>query len=175
MNTEKINPVNILIFSIIIITGVILFFWITAKPTNPDSVNESLHAHGRKINNVAGSENDPIISHTGIHFHPKIDIYIKGQLQTIPADVGLRPIEHPIHTHDADNIIHLEFSGLTTLNNTRLQEFFKIWGKQFNSNCIFDYCNGPSGTLRMLVNGQPNNDFEKYPMKDEDQIEIHYD
>ena len=160
---------------ILIITGVILFFLITAKTTPEDTANESLHAHGRKTNDTVISKDDPVISSNGIHYHPKIDIYIKGQLQAIPAGVGLRPIEHPIHTHDADNIIHLEFSGLTTLNNTRLQEFFKIWEKQFNSNCIFDNCNGPSGTVKMFVNGQPNSEFEKYPMKDDDKIEIRYE
>ncbi len=167
--------VNTLIIGILIITAIIIFFWVTAKPTNPDTVNESLHAHGRKTNNVGSLENDTIISHTGIHFHPKLDIYIKGQLQTLPADVGLRPIEHPIHTHDTSNIIHLEFSGLTTLNNTRLQEFFTIWGRQFNSNWIFDNCNGPSGTVKMFVNGQPNTEFEKYPMQKADKIEIRYE
>ncbi len=116
-----------------------------------------------------------IVSQTGIHYHPKLDIYIKGQLQTIPADVGIGAVHLPIHTHDTDNIIHLEFSKLVTLDNTRLGEFFKIWGKQFNSDCIFDNCNGPSGTIKMFVNGQPNNDFEKYPMKDDDKIEIRYE
>jgi hypothetical protein len=173
--TKNTKVINTLIIGILILTAIIIFFLITAKPANPDTANESLHSHGRKTNNVGDLENDPVISHTGIHFHPKLDIYIKGQLQPLPADVGLRPIEHPIHTHDTDNIIHLEFSGLTTLNNTRVQEFFKIWDKQFNSNCIFDYCNGSSGTVKMFVNGQPNTDFEKYPMKDDDKIEIRYE
>lgn len=171
----KNNTVNILIIGIVISTAVILFFWITAGDTNKDTVSESLHAHGRAIGGAANSANDAIIAHNGIHWHPKLDIYIKGILQTIPAGVGLSPIEHPIHTHDPDNVIHLEFSGLTTVNNTRLQEFFIIWGKQFNSNCIFDNCNGPSGTVKMFVNGKPNNEFEKYPMKDYDQIEIRYE
>ena len=171
----KNNTVNILIVGIVIITAVILFFLITAGDTNKETANESLHAHGRAISGTANSGNDAIISHNGIHFHPKLDIYIGGILQAIPAGVGLSPIEHPIHTHDADNVIHLEFSGLTTVNNTRLQEFFIIWGKQFSSNCIFDNCNGPSGTVKMFVNGQPNNEFEKYPMKDNDQIEIRYE
>ena len=123
---------------------------------------------------VSTAENS-IVSKTGIHYHPKLDIYIKGQLQTIPTDVGLGAVHLPIHTHDADNIIHLEFSKLVTLDNTRLEEFFKIWGKQFNSNCIFDNCNGPNGTVKMFVNGQPNNEFEKYPMKTDDKIEIRYE
>lgn len=152
------NTVNVLIFSIIVVTAVILISIITATK-----------------NDTGNNTNSQILSHHGAHIHSKLFIYIKGQQQTIPANIGLEPVEQPIHTHDADNIIHLEFPGLVTLDNTRLQEFFKVWDKQFNSNCIFDYCNGPSGTIRMFVNGQPNNDFEKYPMKDEDQIEIRYE
>ena len=172
---SKKNTANVLIISIVILTALILYFWLTAEGASKEVVNGSLHAHGRVVGGTVNSENDAIISHNGIHFHPKLDIYIGGVLQTIPADVGLRPIEHPIHTHDTNNIIHLEFSGLTTINNTRLQEFFIIWDKQFNSNCIFDNCNGPSGTVKMFVNGQPNTEFEKYPMKGNDKIEIRYD
>jgi hypothetical protein len=126
------------------------------------------------VKNDSISDNN-IISRKGPHYHPKLDIHIKGQLQPIPANVGLGITHLPMHTHDTDHIIHLEFSGLVTLDNTRLQEFFKIWGKQFNSNCIFDNCNGPSGTVKMFVNGQPNTEFEKYLMKDDDKIEIRYE
>ncbi|MBI2038157.1 MAG: hypothetical protein HYT15_04535 [Candidatus Magasanikbacteria bacterium] len=115
------------------------------------------------------------ISKTGIHYHPKLDIYIKGQLQTIPTNIGIGAVHLPIHTHAADHIIHLEFSRLVTLDDTRLQEFFKIWNKKFDANCIFDNCNGPSGTVKMFVNGQPNSEFEKYPMKNDDRIEIRYE
>jgi len=158
----KKNITNILTVSIIIVAGIILVFWITAGSTTKNIANQPI-------------ANDGIISRKGLHLHPKLDIYIKGKLQTIPDDVGLGAVHKPIHTHNTDHIIHLEFSGLVTLDDTRLQEFFKIWDKQFSSNCIFDNCNGPSGTVKMFVNGQPNNEFEKYPMKADDKIEIRYD
>ncbi len=149
------------IATIILVAGATVFLvWVIAKQSPATEVSTTESA---------------IVSKNGIHYHPKLDIYLKGQLQTIPVGVGIGAVHLPIHTHAADNIIHLEFSGLVTLDNTRLGEFFKIWGKQFNSNCIFDNCNGPSGTVKMLVNGLPNNDFEKYPMKDNDKIEIRYE
>lgn len=154
--SKKNNIVNFLLLGIIIVTTVILVFWISGTTkTKP--------------------ENDGVISRNGIHYHPKLDIYIKGQLQTIPAGIGLGVVHLPTHTHDTDHIIHLEFPLLVTLDNTRLQEFFKIWGKQFNANCIFDNCNGSSGTVKMFVNGQSNTEFEKYPMKADDKIEIRYE
>ena len=155
----KKNVINVLIIGIIIVATTILVFWISAGTTTT-----KLESGG-----------DNVISRRGLHLHPILNIYINNRLQPIPADVGLRKVHKPIHTHGTDHIIHLEFSGLVTLDNTRLQEFFKIWGKQFNANCIFDNCNGPSGTVKMFVNGQPNTEFEKYPMKADDKIEIRYE
>lgn len=116
-----------------------------------------------------------VISRSGIHWHPELSIYIKGQKQEIPANIGLGITEQPIHTHDATGIIHLEIQGLVTKDATKLGQFFKIWGKLFNSNCIFDSCNGPSGKVKMLVNGRDNADFDNYPMQDKDKIEIRYE
>jgi hypothetical protein len=49
-----------------------------------------------------------------------------------------------------------------------------VWGKNFNSSCIFEYCNGPDGKLTMTVNGKENFEFERYVMHDKDQIIIKY-
>lgn len=57
-------------------------------------------------------------------------------------------------------------------SDTRLAKFFEAWGKEFSSQCILDVCNGEEGTVRMLVNGEENTDFENYHMKDDDRIEI---
>ncbi len=116
-----------------------------------------------------------IISENGIHWHPHLAIYIKGKPQEIPANIGLGIVEEPIHTHDNTGTIHLEIQGLVTKEDVTLGRFFKIWGKTFSSTCIFEFCNGPDGKVRMTVNGQKNNEFENYSMRDNDQIEISYD
>lgn len=121
---------------------------------------------------------DQIISRKGIHWHPKLTILIKGEKQEIPADFGLGAIHSPIHTHAADNkegVLHMEMSGLVIRDETKLGKWFQLWGKEFNSNCIFDKCNGSEGKILMLVNGQENRDFENYLMKDRDRIEIKYE
>ena len=55
-------------------------------------------------------------------------------------------------------------------------EFFKVWGQRFTKRCIFDNCTSTSlstgGGLHFLVNGRLNNDFDKYIMRDGDEIEI---
>ncbi len=114
-----------------------------------------------------------IISSRGIHWHPNISIYIKGQKQEIPNNTGTHSI---MHTHDTTGALHIHPANkLVTKDDIKLGSFFALWGKEFNSNCIFDFCNGSEGTVKMLVNGAENKDFENYVMRDKDKIEIRYE
>lgn len=128
------------------------------------------------------------VSAAGIHWHPEISISIKGQRQPIPANIGIgmqyagRPLYDPMmmmtnmHTHDGSGQIHWEvMEGPVKEDDVRLKQFFAVWGKTFTRECIFEYCNGPDGTLSMKVNGQDNLDFENYLVKDTDKIEIIFD
>ena len=113
-----------------------------------------------------------IIPGQGIHWHTELSITILGQKQVIPDNVGSGIIHQPIHTHEEDNIIHLEFDGSVRKDDIRLGRFFEIWNRQFNQDCIFTSCNGAEGTVKMFVNGEPNFEFENYAMRDEDKIAI---
>ena len=115
-----------------------------------------------------------VISKRGLHWHPELSIEIKGQKQEISANLGIGLVHNPIHTHDNSGTIHLELDGLVKKDDLRLNQFFKIWGKQFNSECIFEHCNGPNGKVIMFVNGRENGEFENYQMRDKDKIEIKY-
>ena len=118
---------------------------------------------------------DQIVSRNGLHWHPELSIYIKGKKQEIPKDIGIGAIHQSIHTHDSSGVIHMEMQGLITKDDTKLDKFFTIWGKQFNSKCIFDSCNSSSSSVKMFVNSKENKDFENYLMKDKDSIEIRYE
>ena len=119
-----------------------------------------------------GPDSD-IIARNGLHWHSNLSINIFGEAQGIPAGLGLEKLPHnPIHTHDRDNIIHMEFSGTVRKNDLLLDRFFEAWGKTFNKDCVLDKCSGADGRLKMLVNGKENSDFENYMMRDEDKIEI---
>ncbi len=115
-----------------------------------------------------------VVSQLGVHRHVDLRITIKGTTQDIPANLGIGVRHNPIHTHDRDGVVHLEFEGFVTKDDLRLREFFKVWGKRFNRNCILEHCNGPDGNVAMLVNGVENREFENYVMKDKDIIEIGY-
>lgn len=117
-----------------------------------------------------------IISRSGIHWHSDLSIYINGEPQTIPANLGLTGRRHAtMHTHDTTGEIHIEPSGLVTIDSITVKEFFEIWGEEFNSQCILVNCNGPDGQVKMTVNGQENLEFENYSMRDRDRIEIRFE
>lgn len=128
-----------------------------------------------------------LISAEGIHWHPLLSIEIKGVKQEIPANIGIgpeyadTPLFNPsmgmsdIHTHDNDGTLHWEVAkGPVKKSDVTLGAFFLVWGKTFNQNCIFEYCNGPEGKVSFKVNGEDNPDFENYLVKDGDKIEIKY-
>lgn len=107
-----------------------------------------------------------IVARNGIHWHPELSIYIAGKKQVIPADIGLNPVEQPIHTHDATGEIHLEFGGVVHTSDITLGQFFRVWGKDMRS----------FGTnMKMTVNGKVNTEYENYIMHDGDKIELKFD
>ncbi len=108
-----------------------------------------------------------IASRSGLHWHPELAIYVKGVKQEMPSNLGVSgSYMAPVHTHEADGVIHLEFSGLVRKSDIRLGRFFKSWGKDISS----------FGTnVKMTVNGKENIELENYQMQDKDKIELHYE
>jgi hypothetical protein len=114
---------------------------------------------------------DPnVIAANGMHWHPRLAIYVGEELQSIPANLGLGPSVHqPMHTHaeDAkDGVLHLEFGGTVHTDDVRLGKFFQMWGKNMS-----DF----GENMRMTVNGDENTEYENYIMQDGDIIELHFD
>lgn len=151
--TKVIGGIGLLTLAILV--GGVFFLSKTESPSVPDS---------------------EIVERNGLHWHPKLKVTIKGKKQEIPAALGLAgQIHQELHTHDKDGVIHMEMKGIVTKDETKLSNFFRVWGKEFNSTQIFDKTNGTEGTVKMIVNGKENKDFENYLMKDGDNIEIRYE
>lgn len=128
---------------------------------------------GRNIDFRSASQQESVVlASNGMHWHSHLSIKILGEEQEIPAGIGLGVVENPIHTHETDGIIHMEFRGRVTADQVKLSKFFDVWGKTFSRDCIFDKCKGEEGKVKMLVNGQENLEFENYVMRDGDSIEI---
>lgn len=135
---------------------------------------------------LSNSDNTFEVPKKPIHWHPKLKIIIKGEEQFIPVNIGIsigNNIDNqisgmrmsPVHTHESDGTIHLENNKPWLKPETlTLGYFFEVWNRNFNSSCIFDYCDGENGTLKMTVNGKPNYNFGNYVMHDGDEIVIGY-
>lgn len=128
--------------------------------------------------NTSAIPDGDILARNGLHWHPALEVYINGNKQEIPANIGLGAVHEKIHTHEEDakdGVIHLEMSGVVAKNDTKLSKFFSSWGKVFNANQIMDKQSGVDGKVKMLVNGTENTEFENYLMKDKDKIEIRFE
>src|SRR3989344_5085247 len=112
-------------------------------------------------------ESDPdVISRNGLHWHPTLEIYVRGEKLEIPQNIGIGGVHEPVHTHDDLPILHLEFSGIVRAEDIMLGKFFENWGTD-----ILSF----GKSMRMTVNGVDNTEYERYIMKDKDKIELHYD
>ncbi len=118
------------------------------------------------LSNSLQSSNPDVLARNGLHWHPLLVIYVKGEKIEIPQDIGLGATHRPVHTHEDLPIIHLEFSDIVRREDVMLGEFFKSWERDMRS----------FGTnMRMTVNGKENTEYEKYVMHDGDTIELRYD
>ncbi|MEK6951853.1 MAG: hypothetical protein AABX29_02455 [Nanoarchaeota archaeon] len=135
--------------------------------------------------NVNVPENITGIPQGAIHWHPRLTIIINNEEVRIPTNIGINIGKivdtylsgmrmSPTHTHEADGTIHLENDNPSKKPETlTLGYFFYVWGKQFNSSCVFEYCTD-KGELKMYVNGEENTEFENYIMKDKDDLKLEY-
>ncbi|XKT74916.1 MAG: hypothetical protein ACJKSS_02005 [Patescibacteria group bacterium UBA2103] len=107
----------------------------------------------------------------GLHWHPELQIFVDGEKQQIPANIGLGGGGHqPIHTHTEDvgqGVLHFEFGGVAYTGDLRLGNFFRIWGNKDIQTAF--------GVLeQMIVNGEESSEFGEYVVQSEDKIELHY-
>ena len=107
-----------------------------------------------------------ILSRSGLHSHPELANFVKGEKQEIPANLGIGAVHNPMHTHDSSGVIHLEFQGVVRKDDLKLGRFFEVWEKDFME---------LGSTVKMTINGEDNAEYENYVMQDKDKIEILYD
>ena len=115
-------------------------------------------------NNLEGTDGT-FISHNGIHWHPRLEIYVDGERQGIPSGIGLMGMHSPMHTHEDDGTIHLEFEGVVKEEDVTLGKFFHLWGKDFNH--FGDH-------FMMTVNGDENTEYGNHVLQEEDVVKIFY-
>lgn len=120
------------------------------------------------------------------HWHAKYTVEICGQAQPpFPESPG------DIHTHgkagtkdEGDGIIHIHPHSVATAGkNANLAAFFESVGMVVTADTLQipgkkawrngDQCDdGRPGTVRVLVNGREMEDFQRYPIQNNDDIKV---
>jgi hypothetical protein len=119
--------------------------------------------------------NNPLVARAGIHSHAKLTVQVNGVDQEIPSGIGLiSGMEHPqqMHTHENDQVIHVEIPGRVYEDDTRLINFFRVWGKELSSSTLLGVTATPTQKVLMTVNGVEEPRLGDYPVKDGDDIKI---
>ena len=107
-----------------------------------------------------------------MHIHSYLEIEIEGKNIVIPPNIGLLPGKHnAIHTHEEDKYIHVESPVTRTFY---LKEFFEVWEKTFNEQCIFQYCKDATHDLKVYVDEKEDNRFGDIVLEDKQHIKIVY-
>jgi hypothetical protein len=111
---------------------------------NPTQLRARLRAIGLPALSAEG---------TVVHTHSLLQIYVFGDPEPVPANIGVgRAFISPIHTHDDTGIVHVESPTLGTFT---LGKVFDVWGVRFTETCIGIYCTGEGNRLRVFVDGEP--------------------
>ncbi len=112
------------------------------------------------------SSDPSTIARSGLHWHPQLAIYVKGEKVEIPQNIGIGGVHQAMHTHSDLPVIHVESGGVVKEKDVMLGRFFTVWGKDFNAF---------GSTITMTVNGKANTELQNYVMQDGDKIELRYD
>lgn len=125
----------------------------------------------QKYNNIAGEQsaqvastvpfvvsNVPIVQHS----HPELKIFVDGEEEKIPANIGLGLQHRVLHTHDPDGVIHVEAQDMRAYT---LGNFFDVWGKTIEREGY---------EVVMTVDGASSGEFEELVLKDKQKIVLEY-
>jgi len=90
------------------------------------------------------------------HVHTKLEIYVRGEKRTVPANIGIIPNRcmYWLHTHDSTGWIHVEAPRQI---RATLGQFFDIWGQPLSSERVLEVDLRSSGLeMRIYVDGKPH-------------------
>jgi hypothetical protein len=84
------------------------------------------------------------------HAHAHLTLVIRGDLRTIPANVGITATSICwLHTHDSTGIIHVEAGDNRTFT---LGDFFSVWRQQLSGQQIGSERVGRGETIKAFEN-----------------------
>ncbi len=155
------------IFYFLILLLVILFLWQwISKGTLISQLNE-LQKDNKDLSLLSGI--GPLRS---AHLHADVKVYINGQSIDF-SQKKYQLASRFIHFEEGiGDVVHTHATGLT------IGHLFKSLGGDINNNCLVidsqSHCNENNKKLKFYVNGQPNNEFDNYIIKNLDKYLISY-
>jgi hypothetical protein len=112
---------------------------------------------------------------TTMHEHANVQIFVHGQNERIPTDIGIDASKgtiQSIHTHDDTGLVHLESSESREFT---LGDFFGVWGVRFTPSCLGAYCNDGNNRLQVFVDGdEVTDDLQDVQLDDQTVIVVTY-
>jgi len=123
-------------------------------------------------NNLAAVGSSDLVATNGIHWHPMLEIVIDGEVMEIPTGIGLTGGHDPMHTHESDGTVHLEYPQFVTQEDTTLGRFFEVWGKKLSATSVLDYDESEGDQISFTVNDQEIIDPVNYQFSDGETIKI---
>jgi len=87
------------------------------------------------------------------HEHAHLTIAIRGQLRTVPANIGITATQICwLHTHDTSGIIHIEAGDNRTFT---LGSFFGVWRQPLSQTVVDGESVGSGESIQVTINQQP--------------------
>lgn len=92
------------------------------------------------------------------HEHAHLSLFINGQQQPIPANLGIDPAGNiaELHTHDARGVLHVE--SYTADKIFTLDQLFRIWEIPLSKAEIGQFKADAAHTLRFYIDGKEVSD-----------------
>ncbi|MGH7777041.1 MAG: hypothetical protein ACREPI_07685 [Candidatus Dormibacterales bacterium] len=95
------------------------------------------------------------LGNPAVHYHSHLDIFDKGQKETLPAGIGLTATcDYWLHTHDTTGVIHIEAPASQAHTKFTLADFFSLWGQPLGPQQVAQYKVGSGQSLIAFVNGK---------------------
>ena len=156
-----------LIFYVVILILLTLFLWQWLSKSNLIRQLNEFQKDNKDLYLLSG-----IGQLKSAHLHADVKVYINDKA----IDFSQRKYQLAarfIHFEEGvGDVLHTHATGLT------LGHLFKSLGMDLNNNCIIfegqSYCNDANKRLKFYVNGQANNEFDNYVIKDLDKYLISY-
>jgi hypothetical protein len=96
------------------------------------------------------------LEQTAYHIHAHLALRFGGELQTVPANIGIRDTcLYWLHMHRDAGIVHVEAPATQVFT---LGAFFDVWGQVLADRQVLDRPLEPNEGIYVLVDGERYND-----------------